>query len=748
MSRDLPQLRGGPSSAQPQADDVSAPDEAEVRAELSKIQQSDPFVRSQRIRRLLEFLVDSVLAGNGQQLKESLIGVEVFDRPPDYDPKQDPVVRVEMRRLRSKLSEYYLHEGKLDGVLIWLDKGTYVPNLVWQGLKTAGHSNVSGDEGNPSPAAIAAPSEQPANVPAASSRPRGRRPLVWTGGIASLLVAGAVGILFVRSPKPASPLRVFPLTGNGGLETSPSFSPDGKQIAYAWDGNRRNFDIFVKPIDGGVPRRLTDSAAHEIDPAWSPDGHQLAFLRVFPQKTELIVIPSTGGVEKVIADLGPEAMRWHPEEPEQNGAGGPSWSPDGSSLVVSAPSGSGAPRGLVEIRMDGQRIPLTSPPAGISDFTPRISPSGKFVAFTRNWGAGSFDLFLVPLRGGNPVRLTFDSREIQGESWLDRDTLLYSSNRLGNFRLWQERRWASSPLSVAVGGAQPQWPAVSPDGHWLAFVEPVSAASIWRLNLSAGQDFAPESFLSSAARDYSPNFSPDRKKVAFVSDRSGSAQIWIADSDGLDVKQLTNFRGSSLGSPHWSPNSRRLVFDGGLNKEVAIWLVDADGGNLHRMNNSGDEQYMPSWSHDGQWVYFSSKKSGHLWKQKPATGEAFELTNDGFIDATESSDGQTIYIQKIHGGIWRLPASGGTPAPIPELAGVLPGRYWTVRGDVLYFVRQETSPYQITAFDLATKRFRKLGTISAPLMVGTQGVAVNPSGDELLFVQKDQRRSSIMLQER
>lgn len=99
----------------------------EVRAELDKIQNSDPFVRSQRIRRLLEFLVESTLAGKKEELKESLIGVEVFDRSPDYDCKQDPVVRVEMRRLRSKLSEYYLHEGKSDEVRIWLEKGSYAP---------------------------------------------------------------------------------------------------------------------------------------------------------------------------------------------------------------------------------------------------------------------------------------------------------------------------------------------------------------------------------------------------------------------------------------------------------------------------------------------------------------------------------------------------------------------------------------------------------------------------------------------
>jgi Tol biopolymer transport system component len=126
-------------------------------------------------------------------------------------------------------------------------------------------------------------------------------------------------------------LRVFPLAGNAGLETSPAISPDGKQVAYSWDGNRKNFDIYVKSIEGGTPHRLTDNAAHDIDPAWSPDGHQIAFLRVFPAKTEVLAVPSVGGVEKLIGAVPRSINRWHPEEPEQNGAGGPVWSPDGSS---------------------------------------------------------------------------------------------------------------------------------------------------------------------------------------------------------------------------------------------------------------------------------------------------------------------------------------------------------------------------------------------------------------------------------
>ena len=99
----------------------------EVRAHLEKILANRLFSRSDRLNRFLRFAVEQSLGGNGDQLKEQLIGIEVFDRKPDYDPRIDPIVRVEARRLRSKLKAYYTSSGRGDNVLIGLPKGSYVP---------------------------------------------------------------------------------------------------------------------------------------------------------------------------------------------------------------------------------------------------------------------------------------------------------------------------------------------------------------------------------------------------------------------------------------------------------------------------------------------------------------------------------------------------------------------------------------------------------------------------------------------
>src|ERR1700675_4860325 len=108
------------------------PVESESRAarrQLDRVLASPGFARNERLSRFLRFIVERHLEGRDQELKESLIAIEVFGRPAGYDSKQDPIVRTEASRLRARLSEYYLGEGKGDSLAIELPKGGYVPVL-------------------------------------------------------------------------------------------------------------------------------------------------------------------------------------------------------------------------------------------------------------------------------------------------------------------------------------------------------------------------------------------------------------------------------------------------------------------------------------------------------------------------------------------------------------------------------------------------------------------------------------------
>ena len=107
---------------------ATAPDE--IRRQLDKLLASPWFARSGRMCRFLRFGVERALAGTGNEIKEYLVGVEVYDRASSYDPRVDPIVRVEARRLRAKLDSYYASAGKNDAVLIKFPKGAYAATFV------------------------------------------------------------------------------------------------------------------------------------------------------------------------------------------------------------------------------------------------------------------------------------------------------------------------------------------------------------------------------------------------------------------------------------------------------------------------------------------------------------------------------------------------------------------------------------------------------------------------------------------
>jgi tetratricopeptide (TPR) repeat protein len=133
-----------PASA-PNTDVITA---AEIRTELEKVLASAELVRSPQLQRFLNFVVEEELAGRGDQLKEYVLGVGVFGRPADFDPRLDSLVRVEARRLRAALEKYYADKGRRDPIVIVLRKGAYLPSFHRSAQSDGWHSVSSGPEEN------------------------------------------------------------------------------------------------------------------------------------------------------------------------------------------------------------------------------------------------------------------------------------------------------------------------------------------------------------------------------------------------------------------------------------------------------------------------------------------------------------------------------------------------------------------------------------------------------------------------
>jgi TolB-like protein len=163
-----------------------------VRIELERVLSSETFASAGRLSRLLRFVVERTLDGRGDEIKEYVLGVEVFDRGTEYDPRLDSIVRVEARRLRTKLDEYYASTQDRPAVFIRLKRGSYVPFFE-------APSPAAAATGLPTVEAGPAPGRGPAARPAIGS---GRRSEVWLALAATMVGIVVMGIYVAQSPTP------------------------------------------------------------------------------------------------------------------------------------------------------------------------------------------------------------------------------------------------------------------------------------------------------------------------------------------------------------------------------------------------------------------------------------------------------------------------------------------------------------------------------------------------------------------
>ena len=487
-------------------------------------------------------------------------------------------------------------------------------------------------------------------------------------GVAVIAAASLwLGVWGPAGREPQAPLRPVPLTSDPGLELHPAFSPDGNQVAFAWDGeNRDNTDIYVKLVAGGRPLRLTTNPAVDSPPAWSPDGSQIAFLRRSEGSGGIFLVPPLGGSERKLA------------ESPHFAAGrfsGLSWSPDGKFLAVSDRTSPEEPWAIFLVSVEsGAKRRLTSPPAqSLADYRPSFSPDGGTLAFVRQSAVVIADIYLVQVAGGETRRLTFNDQRIGGLAWTpDGREIVFSSDPGGssNSSLWRISSIGGMPELLSGTGGNAFYPAISRQGSRLIYSRRTLDRNIWRLELS-GLTTArnrPARLIASTRTDFFPQISPDGDRIAFESDRSGSPEVWVCDRDGRRAVQLTSFAGVNAVSPCWSPDGRWIAFDAAPDGNGDIYVINADGGSPRRLTTEGSGDTVPSWSRDGKWIYFSSNRTGifQVWKAPAAGGEAVQVTKKGAFPAFEESpDGKFVFsrnpkapygIQQRYGGFRRRAA--------------------------------------------------------------------------------------------
>lgn len=575
----------------------------------------------------------------------------------------------------------------------------------------------------------------------------------------SLALMAGLGLWFFslrRTQAPARPpLRTTPLTSFVGMEILPSFSPDGKQVAFAWNGERGdNFDIYVKLVDTGTPHRLTTHPAEDSFPAWSPDGSHIAFRRHTPESDAVYLIPSLSGPERKLADLFSRQLG------SRAGGDGLAFSSDGKFLAVPDKTSQGEPFSIALISTEtGDNRKITSPPGGsVGDNTPAFSPDGSQLAFSRMSSPGVEDIYLTPSDGGEAKRLTFDNRDVTDLNWTaDGREIVFISYREGDAGLWRVSALGGTPERVVTAvGYNIARLSISRQGERLAYSQLFVDTNIWRAERPGanGKASAPAMLISSSKADSAPQYAPGDKRITFKSDRSGSLEIWTCDADGSNPVQLTSFNGPQAASPCWSPDGRQIAFDARPEGNPDIYVIGAEGGRPRRLTEDLAEETAPSWSRDGRWIYFESNRSGskQIWKLPATGGEARQITTGGGSVAHESVDGKFLYYTRGNNvaGIWCVPIDGGEEILIVDAHKAGYWSAWTVVEQGVYFLTAEQlARPAIEFFSFKTNTVIEVAVLAKPFRPWTnpEGLSVSSDGRWILFTQEDRADMDLMLVE-
>jgi Tol biopolymer transport system component/DNA-binding winged helix-turn-helix (wHTH) protein len=583
---------------------------------------------------------------------------------------------------------------------------------------------------------------------------RSRWPFSFVAAGAAVSIVAAVLIVASRSSElsPQAHARFVPVVSGPLNESDPAVSPDGRRIAFVQRdaGSAASADIYIRDLADGRTTRVTHDAASDRMPAWSPDGERLAFVRTTSSTCDILVRALDSNRERRIAPCG------NPLEPKL------AWTTDGGSLLIAqrpAPHAHSESH-IARLALDtGVTVPLTHPSSSVTgDDSPAVSPDGKRVAFIRRISGGVSDVHVVAIDGSGERRITFDEADLTGIDWSgDGRDIVYSSDRAGGYSLWRVPAEGGAPTLMAGGAARMKHPAADRASGRVVYENWNYAINVWSVGLVGQVEqvglvgrvgaFEPVTRTSELWNLY-PQVSPDGTQVAYVSTQSGGHELWIADREGGDARQVTRLGRGVVRRPRWSPDGRRIVYLARGQGGVDVHVIDVSTGAVSRLTTSPASEVAPTWSHDGARVVFGAPDAAGRWDvwSVDATGDgtrAPRLDIANAVAAEGSPDGRWLYFTRPdQPGLWRAP-SLETAAAVRILDGIGAGNTsgWSVTRVGIYFVQERDDEVRLMVAPLEGGDATEVATLS---QFTWPGFSVTPDGAHALYARWDRRESNLM----
>jgi Tol biopolymer transport system component len=602
-------------------------------------------------------------------------------------------------------------------------------------------------------------------------RPAQTRLNRWTGSWRLVAIGAAVTLVAILSVWMAWPVSrisnesttvspAAPLTAWPGYQQSPSLSPDGNQVAFSWDGPRSdNYDIYVKLVGPGEPIRLTTDPAVDDQPAWSPDGRSIAFFRFRSEShADIFVIPALGGAERKVASASFHG-RGGKSGSTEGWTGNLAWTPDGNWLAFGGTPSDNESPGIWLVALNGaerRRLTEVSAP-DFGDWAPAFTDDGRYLAFIRERTLSKSIVHVMPLSqlapSGGVQRLSPDGSSILGLAWKPDGSgvLASSAGHLGLSRIFSipfrpGTMSETRDVRLLQFGERARGISIGKNGR-IVYAAQFRDANMWRVDLASPAQPSHVRIAASTLDEETPDYSPDGRRLAFASTRSGVEEIWLANSDGSNPKQVTFTGGPQCSNPRWSRDGRLILFNSRREGSADLYLLDPETGEVRRLTNHPDEELEANWSRDGRTIYFGSNRTGRfeIWQMPAVGGTPVQITKQGGQTATESPDGRYLYYAKYEtspSAIWRVAVGGGEEEPVAD--GLSYALNFVVARRGIYFLaragaRDQTS---LDFFEYSTGRRSTLVSLGKPFW---WGMALAPDEKSFLYSVIDNSGSNLML---
>ncbi len=556
-----------------------------------------------------------------------------------------------------------------------------------------------------------------------------------------LLVVLALASLLWRSPDPAlkPPLTMpilpgIPLTSYPGSELHPALSPDGTRVAFTWSGqDNGNYDIYIIQPDTAVPLRLTDHPATDCYPAWSPDGTQLAFARLGAE-AGLYTVPSLGGPERRLSTTASEVL-------------GVAWSPDGRWIAYAAAAAPGEYVGILLLSLETLVVEPLVAAAGAYHcaFLPAFAPDGRTLAFARSDIANFNEVYTLDLATRETRQITSARRPIEGLDWMpDGRHLIVSRAPLASGNLTRVSVEDGSTERIPTRSRCVRGVTVARRGGSLVYEELNYNYDIWSVPLDvAGIAGRPRPVAPSSRSDYAPACSPDGTRIAFISDRSGNREIWIADRDGSHPHQLTRLAAANLSRPIWAPSGESLAFSCERDGYAAAHVVDCASGRVRRLGGCGRHEVPTCWPPDGSWIYLDvdSGRGWQLARVSPQGAHAQSVLESGHGLECLTSDGRLIYRKGESPELYELVAETAAERVLVPAQVSASWPTYAVIAEGVYAVARQEGFARLVWLDFSTGAVRDLGELPS----GVSDLCVAVDRRSLLFTRTESFDADLIL---